>query len=201
MDHEKLKKIEVGVAICLLLVGALTFFSYPSITGHVSSDLNTQLVDFMIDESQLFEITTDSVEPFFITSFRISGVFIGNGIVEAYLDNGRGQQILIYDNIREKKADSGLGLITGGVIGEEVEFEEVLPEKTLRIKPAEVLSENIKIQLKKGEETFSGEFDSQCIESCFIEMEMAQDVGYNLIFRVESGTKVHLTKIQYTIRD
>jgi hypothetical protein len=205
-SHDKLIKIEVGMAIVLFLVGALAFFSGPSITGHVASDLNTQPVDMLIDESQLFELTTASPESFHITSFRLSGKIIGNGIAEAYLDNGRGQQLMILNNIKEKEQGmGGLTGITAQVVGEtsneEIELIEVPAKKTLVIKPAEVISQNPVSRPNEEQTLFKGEFDSRCIDTCFIEMEMGEDIGYNLIFRLEPGTQIHLTKIQYTIKE
>jgi len=204
-SHDKLIKLEVGIAICLFLVGALAFFSGPGITGHVASDLNTQPVNMLIDESQLFELTTTSTETFHITSFRLSGTIIGDGIAEAYLDNGRGQQLMIFNNIKEKeKGMSGLTGITAKVVGEgteELELIEVPAKKTLLIKPAEVLNQNPISSPTEEQALFDGEFDSKCTDTCFIEMELGPGLGYNLIFRMEPGTQIHLTKIQYTIKE
>ena len=65
MNKEKLRKVEMFVVICLLLVGALTFFTQGGITGHVSSDLSTTEVDLLIPQSQVFELTTNSPESFY----------------------------------------------------------------------------------------------------------------------------------------
>jgi hypothetical protein len=204
-SHDKLKRIEISIAICLFLVGALAFFSGPGITGHVASDLNTQPVNILIDESQLFELTTDSIEPYYITSFRLSGSVIGEGAAEAYLDNGRGQQLMILNNIKNKETGmGGLTGITANVVGEGSEeqgFNEVAPQKTLKITPAEVLRQNPVNRPDEGQSAYSGEFDTACVDTCFIEMEMSKGLGYNLVFRVEPGTKIHLTKIQYTIKE
>ena len=170
--HKKFKKIEISIAICLFLVGALAFFSYPGITGHVASDLNTQQVNILIDESQLFELTTDSIEQYYITSFRLSGSVMGEGVAEAYLDNGRGQQLLIFNNIKNKETGmGGLTGITAKVVDEgfeEQEFNEVAPAKTLKITSAEVISQNPISKPGEEQKTFDGEFDTKCIDTCFI---------------------------------
>ena len=200
--NEKAKKIEIFLVICLLLVGVLTFFSYPGITGHVSSDLNTQKVDLMIEESQVFEITADSKYPFYITSFRLSGSFMGDGASEIYLDNGQGQQLLVFSNIREKQTGmGGLTGITAKVIGADESFNEIGPEKYLVLIPGDAVNQNPINKPGEDEEIFEGGFESECDDTCFIEMEMSQDLSYNLIFKMEQRTKIHLTKIQYMIKE
>ena len=200
--NETIKRIEIITVICLLLVGALTFFSVPGITGHVSSKINSQPVDFLVDQSRLFELTTNSDDSFYITSFRISGKVIGDGIAEIYLDNGLGQQLLVFRNIEESFERGGMGLITGNYVGAEQEFEEEKPEKTIIINSAEFLE--IKPNLNFDREkysSFNGGFDSACEQSCFIEMEMNRNTGYNLVFKIEEGTAIHLTKIQFTMKE
>ena len=202
MNKETVKKLEMFVLVCLLLVGALTFFSYPGITGHVSSDLSTQKVDFKIDQSQLFELTTNSLGSFYITSFRISGSIVGEGVVEVYLDNGKGQQLLVFNNIRN--IETGMGGLTGitaKVVGSDQTFNEIIPQKTILIKPTTFINQNPSIELLADEKTINEGFDAECDESCFIEMEMNNDLGYSLIFLIEPGTELYLTKIQYMIKE
>jgi hypothetical protein len=197
--RDKLRKIELFVAVCLLLVGMLTFFSYPGITGHVPTDLSTQKVDFMIDKSQILEMTTTSAEPFYITSLLISGEVEGDGVVEVYLDNGQGQQLLVFSNIRDKA--KGLKGMTGITTHAVNVAEEEKTGTKLMLTPAGFTEQSPAANLTEEQEVFNSGFEGGCVDTCFIEMEMAKELGYNLIFKIESGTKLHLTKIQYTVRE
>ena len=202
MNKEQIKKVEIFAVICLLLVGVLTFFSYPGLTGHVSSDISTQSVDFLINQSQLFEITTDSVSSFHITSFRLSGLVIGDGIAEIYLDNRQGQWLLVFNNIRDKSGGmEGLTGITAKVVGTDIDLNEIDPEKFLIVKPLNIINQGPINKPEEGQEVFDGAFESECDETCFIDMEMNHNLGYNLIFRVEPGVKIHLTKVQYIVKE
>lgn len=197
--HNKFQKLEVSILISLLLVGALTFFSYPGLTGHVSSDLSTQIVDFLVDQSQVFEISTDSGQ-FYIKSLRLSGEIIGEGVAEIWLDNSEGQRLLVFSNIREK--DSGISSLTGitakaVAVGDEIKEDPVF-EKKITLTASDYLNTGPATQIAKGQETFNGAFESECIDTCFIKMRMNKELRYNLIFRLESGTEIRLTKIQYT---
>ena len=202
MNHEQLKKVELFIVICLLLVGFLTFFPRIGLTGHVSTDLSTQHVDINIAKSQIFHITTSDAESFNIVSFKISGEIIGDGIAEVYLDNGQGQELLVFNNVKLKETGiGGLTGITAKVIGVEEQFEEVQPEKVLLIKPGEIIDNMLLTKPTEEEEVFNGNFESECDETCFIEMELNAQLGYNLIFKLEDGTSVHLTKIQYIVKE
>ena len=75
------KKIQLGIAICLLLVAVLMLFKNPSITGHFSADFRSQTLNLAMGKSQNYMLTAISQEPFYITSLRISGEITGDGNV------------------------------------------------------------------------------------------------------------------------
>ena len=54
--------------------------------------------------------------------------------------------------------------------------------------------------LSDEESLFIGNFESQCIESCFIEILLKEDIAYQLLFYVEEGTVLKLNEIVYTIK-
>ena len=96
-------KLQITFGIILLL-GIFTFaLNKPSITGHVLININRQSLDIVIDESQNFLLSSDSVEPFVITSFKVSGNITGDGQVKVYIDTGRGQRVLVFENIQKKE--------------------------------------------------------------------------------------------------
>lgn len=195
---EKFKKIQLGVAISLLLVCTLMLFKNPSILGHYSADFKTQTLDIIIDKSQSYALTTTSQEPLYITSLRVSGEVIENGNVEIFIDNNAGQRLLVYKNI--KKIEQGLAAVTGMAVGpESIEGPE---QKMLLLKPLSQIAWNgAEISLSEEEEYVSGPFKNKCVDTCFIEMPLSSEFTYKLIFNIEPGTKLKINRIIYTLKD
>src|SRR3990167_1825551 len=96
---KRIHQVEIIVAAVLLLISIASFFPDSGITGFVSIETKKQKLDLSIENSQSYILTTSSKEPFQITSLKLSGEIIGQGIVKAYIDNGQYQRILIYSNI------------------------------------------------------------------------------------------------------
>lgn len=179
-------------------------FLNPNITGYVSANVFTQNLDININESQDFLLTSDSKNPFIVTSLRVSGNISGDGIVRIYLDTGKGQTALIYENTEAKRENNGFVSITGRQIesyeqteaGEMEEGENI----SLLIRP-------LKNPLKKEEigpnnaTTVSGVFANKCIETCSMYMYLSKETTYRLVVLMEEGTKVRIENIVYQIEE
>jgi hypothetical protein len=191
-----LKKVQLFVAVSLLLFSTLFLFRTPGITGHVTADFRSQPVDITIEQSQVYSIKTSNPEPVSVSSLRMSGITSGGGSVEIYVQDQAGQKYLIYKNVREK--ERGLPGITGMAVAR---AEEPVEESLILMVPESVIEWESELSLSQTEEFVSGPFNNKCIDTCFMEMVLSEGASYNLIFMVEPGTKVNINKIIYTLKD
>ena len=199
---KKIHEIEIIAAVLLLIVSFLSFFPNAGITGYVSVESKTQAVDLAIVNSQSYILTTNAEEQFHLTSLKLSGEVIGDGIAKAYIDNGQGQKILIYSNVAKKAKGlttvTGMDKITGGVVGVDSETDA----DSLIIDYLENI-DDVKEELTEiadDQELLKGQFNDECTDSCFIEMLLDKDIGYQLLFYVEEGTILNIYELIYTIR-
>jgi len=194
--NSTLVKIEITIAIIIILAGFLTFFSHYSVTGFVSAESKIQSLDLVIAKSQNFILTSDNEEPYTLTSFKISGEVSGDGLAEVYITDSTGQKVLVYENIG--KVTKTMSAITGMVpaVKRNLLYEKsdslllIIPDKELETTPKRTLEENEVIK--------TGAFNDACKESCFIKMEMSRNNEYNLIVEVEPGTTVNINQITIT---
>ena len=191
----KLKKMEIALAVSLLLMSTLFLFKTPGITGHFSADFKSQTINMAIEQSQIFSLRTTNQEPVAVSSLRMSGNIMGGGSVEIYIEDS-GQEYLIYKNIRQK--EQGLPAVTGMAVAYAAEpsQEEVL----LLLESQGTIEWQSELSLAANQEFVSGPFNNKCIDTCFIEMILSTERAYNLIFMVEPGTKVEVNKITYTLK-
>lgn len=186
-----------------VVIGASLF--NPNITGYVPANIFTQNLNIDINESQDFLLTSDSKSPFIVTSLRISGNISGNGVVKVYLDAGKGQTALIYENIQKKRENKGFTPVTGRPIeshDDQAESEKDEKNITLVIKP-------LKNPLKKeeldysanGSKTIKGDFVNKCLETCAIYMQLSKDTVYRLAVLVEEGTTLRIDSIVYQVKE
>lgn len=198
--RKKIYGIEITAAVVLILFGVISIFPNPGITGYVSIEIKTQEIDLTIANSQSYILTTNSKEPFYLTSLQFSGEVIGDGSVKVYVDNGQGQKILIFSNIikKDKGLDSitGMNKITGGVVGTDQGTQE---EYYLVIEYLENIEEEPG-EIAEDKELAAGNFKNKCVDTCFIEMLLSEEIGYQLLFYVEEGTILRLDEIVYNIR-
>ncbi len=206
--NQKLKKIQLFVAVGLLLVSVLMLFRNPGITGYVSADFKSQVLNLDIDESQSFLLTTNSEEPIYITSFRVEGEVVGDGSVEILIDNNRGQQVLVYKNIAKK--EQGLPAITGMAVSQPTQLPTSSGESAaadsseqvlILLQPLGPIVFTSTLSLSEEEEFVQGIFKNKCVDSCFIEMPVSASNSYEIVFNIKPGTKVKLTKLIYSIKD
>ncbi len=129
--------------VSILFIGLMGYAFYsPNITGFVSVSIYKQNVSLVIDQSQNFFLTSDNIEPFIITSFKVSGEVIGEGRVKVLIDSGKGQRLTVYNNImKEKLAKSKLLEITTRAVDDVKENVNEKNDKWLIIKPINVLLE------------------------------------------------------------
>lgn len=200
MEESTRKKIhtaEITLAVVLLLVSVLSFFPNTGITGFVSVETKTQELNLTIANSQSHILTTNNEKSFYLTSLKLSGKVIGEGIVKAYIDNGQGQRVLIYSNIVARRK-AGLA-ITGMAVSTEKDAADSGAVDYLVIDYLENI-EYEPTELAKDERAIEGEFTYQCIDSCFIDMMLNKDIGYQLLFYVEEWTILKVNEMVYTVR-
>ena len=197
MEQETITKVEIIGAVTLVLVLGIVFLGGPSITGYQLLDFVVEDLDISVSQSQEYTLS-GSGEDFLLTSLKVAGEVIGDGKVEVYLDNGNGQRLLIYANNRPYA--NSMELITGMAISpEELESgEEPKQGSHLLIDPLRFTDEKPK-PLKEEEQTDSGAFANECVDSCFIRMLMSEETVYALVFLVEEGTTLRVDKIFYTV--
>jgi len=187
--RDRLHRFELLTAISLVLVlfgfFMINSFDFSSssniITGFVSSDIVRQNVSFEIQQSQIYELSSET--PSKLTSLRLTGSIEGPGIVKIFLEDPQGQQLLVYSNIKEKKEGN---LITGKAVGSLI----IKPSETTVSPPTEEITINQKIT--------SGPFYNECSGTCFMSLSLSPNNTAKLIFQVGENTKLKISQITYT---
>lgn len=177
-----------------LPLGDISSPAIPKITGYVSAEIAAQKLNLEVDKSQVFVLSANSTEPITLTSFRLSGEVIGSGLVQIFLNDGE-KDLLVYSNV--KKKGDGMNKITGMVAGAGGETPK--EGSWLAINPGST-AENPTQILAEGEQLASGAFDNECAETCFINFGLSSGNSYNLIFKIEPGTKLKINEVVYTIK-
>jgi len=203
-NKKKFYGIELTVAVVLILFGIISLIPNPGITGYVSVELKAQEINLTIANSQIYILTTNSEEPFYLTSLQLTGEIIGDGIVKAFVDNGQGQKILIFSNIIEKGKGmesitgiTGMDAITGNVVGTDQEIQN--EGDYLVIEYLENIEEELG-EIAEDERLVAGNFKNKCAETCNIQMLLNEETGYQLLFYVEERTILKIDKIVYNIK-
>lgn len=196
----KLHRLELLAAVSLVLVlfGLfflnridLSKFSFPGrdgniITGFVSSDFLTQNVDITLDESKVYEFSSDST--FVLTSLRLTGSAEGVGVVQVFFEGDDGERLLVYTNVREKTIGN---LITGRAAADPSSVAIAITP-TGEAVPAE------SGDIAGNEEVVSGPFYNECRETCFIAVPFAAGKTHRIVFSVEKGARVQVSQLSYT---
>jgi hypothetical protein len=177
---KRIHQFEIIGAVVLLLVSILSFFPKTGITGYVSVETIKQKIDLTIVNSQSYIFTSNAIDPFYITTLKMSGEVIGDGIAQAYITDLQGNKILIYSNIVEK--GQGLGGITGmdKITGNAIGTTEQGSEGDLVIEHLENI-EGYFEPVSKDETLTNGIFQDSCIDSCFIEILLNKDMAYQKV--------------------
>lgn len=175
-----LKSIELGIVCLLILVFSLVAANNPSITGHVTSEIHIQKLDFEVTESTLIGVESISNKPLKLTSLMVSGKVIGEGLAEIYLTSGK-EKKLVYTNLQKKK--KGLSAITGQAAG------------AVRVYEKAELRGNV--VSPEGYQTIEETFGNACVETCFLEGN--KQTFYDLEVWVQPGTKMLISELKYSV--
>lgn len=177
----------------------------PGVVGFVPVEIKSQPIELVAEEPTSFVLFSDKKDLFELTSFRISGDVLGDGRAEIVLDNGLGQELLIYSNVKQKQGN----LITGmAVSGDE---SQPLPDgaSVSEIEPAEAwlkiteskypIRDTPTQQLGDNRQTVSGEFQHRCVDTCYMNMKMQEGLYYTLKVRLDPGTKITINELKYML--
>jgi hypothetical protein len=213
----KLLMLEFMVAVVLLVfVGAFALDKvYPTaqvatetgtlpIVGFVPLEIKSQPIDLSSNGPSAFLLFSEKDDAFNLTSFRISGEVTGTGRAEIVLDNGLGQELLIYSNIKQKQGN----LITGMAVDEageplpdDAKIEQVQKESAWLMISADTKStvEGPKTELGDNKRTEAGVFQHSCVDTCYMNMKMQKGLYYTLKIRVDAGTEAKINELKYML--
>ncbi len=205
------------VVMLLIFVGAFALDKFfptpevstgtdvPGIVGFVPVEIKSQPIDLVAEEPTSFVLFSDKQEQFALTSLRLSGTVTGEGRAEILLDNGRGQELLIYSNIKQKKGNliTGMSVTSeeeGAPLPEDVPINEVAEGQAwIKITEEAGLDERPAEQLGEDKKAVQGEFQHACLDTCYMNMKMREGLYYMLKVRVDPGTKVKINELKYTL--
>jgi hypothetical protein len=202
-------KLEIFAAIIgIFVIGLFLLPTPPTFTGYVSGlnlTIYSQNLDVLVDGSQSYTLTTGDGN-LHLKSFMLDGEVIGQGRAEILLDNGKGQQLMIYENVQKKPDYSGPQFMTGitaSITGKSISDIEGVEEKQgvyLVMQPKNAINYEF-LPLKEDEEIVPGEFYSVCKETCNMPKFIFNSHTYELVFRLERGTSVKLKEIKYILQE
>lgn len=175
-----------------------------SIVGFVPIEITSQPIDISASEPSSFVVFSEKESQFNLTSFRISGEVNGKGRAEIVLDNGLGQELLLYSNVKRKQGNLITGMI---VMGEENPLPETAEVKQLEGDEAwfkistsgEKLDELPSTDVGDSTTAVSGKFENSCRDTCYMNMKMQKGLYYTLKIRVDEGTDVHINELKYML--
>lgn len=213
----KLLLLELMLAVVLLVfVGAFALDKvFPTaqvssntgnlpIVGFVPIEIKSQLIDLTADAPSAFILFTEKETLFNLTSLRLSGEVRGNGRAEIVLDNGLGQELLIYTNVKQKQGN----LITGMAVSDEGEpmpedakIEQVTQSTAWLMisKDTQAGAERPAGDLGDDKRTESGVFQHSCVDTCYINMKMQKGLYYTIKVRLDEGTTVKINEMNYML--
>lgn len=175
-----IRSVEFTVLILAVLVFALVTSNKPGITGFVTTEVHSQKLDIELAESSLVSIESISDSPIRLSSLKLSGEVRGNGLVEIYLTDGNHKK-LVYTNLQKKK--KGMIEITGRATG------GVRVYKKAKLSGSVVRPE--------GYEVVQEAFNQACVETC--SFDDGSQKYYDLEVWVQSGAKVRITELRYSL--
>jgi hypothetical protein len=200
-------KLEIFAAIVGIFIVAMFLLPTPlTFTGYVSGlnmTIYSQDLDLYVDGSQSYTLTSEA--NLNLRSFMLDGEVIGDGRAEIFLDNGKGQQFLVYENIEKNPEFKGPHLLTGvpSITGKSITGIEGIEEKKgmwLVIQKKSPINYEF-TPLKESDSIVPGEFYASCAETCNMPQNLFNSNAYQLIFRLEKGTAVKLNAIKYILQE
>jgi len=199
-------KLEIFAAIVGIFVMAMFLLPTPlTFTGYVSGlnmTIYSQDLNLIVDGSQSYTMASEI--NLNLKSFMLDGEVTGNGRAEIFLDNGQGQQFLIYENVEKNPEFKGPHLFTGvPITGKSITGFDGVEEKKgmwLAIQKKQPINYEF-APLKESEYLVPGEFYASCAETCNMPQNLFNSNAYGLIFRLEKGTTVKLNAIKYILQE
>ncbi len=177
----------------------------PGVVGFVPVEIKSQQIELIAKEPTSFVLFSDKSDIFDLTSFRISGEVIGEGRAEIVIDNGLGQELLIYSNVKQKQGNMITGLAVSGdettPLPEGAQITDVPTEEAwLRVTPSEYpIKEKPYQELGDNRRADSGQFQHTCVDTCYMNMKMQRGLYYTLKVRVDPGTEVVINELKYML--
>ncbi|MFC1741584.1 hypothetical protein ACFL3V_03545 [Nanoarchaeota archaeon] len=205
--------IAVGILIFLGAFAIDRFFptpqvpvssGMPTVVGFVPIEVRSQPIDLVAKEPTSFIIFSEKEAGFDLSSLRISGSVTGKGRAEIVLDNGQGQELLIYSNVKKRQGN----LITGMSVTDD---SKPLPEsaKVERLddsqawfkitRDEEIQTEGPVTALGDDRIAVSGGFEHTCLDTCYMNMKMQKGLYYTLKVRVDPETEVRINALTYIL--
>ncbi len=175
-------RLILTVFVFSAIIGTLVF-SEPSITGFVPSELYSQSLDIDVLESQRFTLTSGDASALDLTSFLLSGVVEGPGLVNVYLSDGKSRW-LVFSN-RKKEGSSSMAHITGMAVAD----LDIIPGEKLKVIES----------LPKGYIAESGVFNHGCMETCVMAEGLITKAHLYLDVIIEPGTALHISEFSFSI--
>ena len=174
------------------------------IVGFVPIEIKSQPIDISASEPSSFVLFSEKEESFDLTSFRISGTVKGEGRAEIVLDNGRGQELLLYSNVKQKQGNLITGMVVQGEehpLPENAEIEQLEGDKAwFKISTSgDKIDELPIISIDGGMTVIDGNFEHACTDTCYMNMKMKKGLYYTLKIRVDEGTEVNINELKYTL--
>jgi hypothetical protein len=158
----------------LILMGGLFMLAGKdqSITGAVPAELNTNILDATITQSEEFAISSNDLDLMLgLRSFRVWGTVHGTGEVLVTLENNDGDSLIVY---RANATAMNTHLTSDGIT--------IKPTKD--VKNGQALSQPTEI------------VEGGCFDTCLIPASF-RDQSYNLKVEVEAGTMFKLNRVSY----
>ncbi len=225
-DHTKSKLLMMEGAFAVLVLIFLAAFALdqffpteqvpidggtPGIVGFVPLAISSQPIDLLTLEPRSFVLFSEKTESFLLTSFRLSGQVNGEGRAEITLDNGLGQELLIYSNVKDRQGNLITGMATAkdgpsSTEGVPAETDDTVSSPGtedrawFKIMPQDDLAtERPSIETGDDKQTVQGHFKDECSDTCYISMKMQEGLYYILKVKVDPGTEVRITELTYTL--
>jgi hypothetical protein len=177
----------------------------PTVVGFVPIEIKSQAIDLYAKEPTKFVVFSEKDQEFAMTSLRLSGEVTGEGRAEIVLDNGLGQELMIYSNIKSKQGNMITGMSVsdseGQPLPEDVKVDSVpMDQAWFKITPStDALSELPSTDLGNDKMTIAGKFQNDCKDTCYMNMKLKKGLFYTLKIRVDPGTEVRVNELKYTL--
>jgi len=219
VEQETRKKLlileSIAAVILLLFITSITlnkFFPTPTveynqgtdkIVGFVAVSIENQPIDIQSSESRAFVLASEKDQFFNLTSLRMSGEVKGNGRAEITLENGAGQELLIFSNVKKKQGNmiTGLAVSEGSPLPEDVKINQQDPATAwIKIIQNEQLAKESPTKiLDDTRQAVEGNFKDNCIDTCYMNVKMQKGLTYALKVKLDPGTEIKINELKYTL--